>query len=38
VGQLLGTLTREQAVKVDELARTAVAHYDDAGRLQVVPA
>jgi hypothetical protein len=38
VGQLLGTLTREQAVTVDELARTAVAHYDDAGRLQVVPA
>jgi hypothetical protein len=38
VGQLLGTLTREQAVTVDEVARTAVAHYDDAGRLPVVPA
>lgn len=38
VGQLLGTLTRAQAVKVDELARTATAHYDDDGRLKVNPA
>lgn len=38
VGQLLGTLTRAQAVQVDELARTATAHYDDDGRLKVNPA
>ena len=38
VGQLLGTLTRDQAVQVDELARTAVAHYSDDGQLTVVPA
>jgi hypothetical protein len=38
VGQLLGTLTRTQAVQVDELARTATAHYDDDGQLKVNPA
>jgi hypothetical protein len=38
VGQLLGTLTRWQAVEVDALARTAVAHYADDGTLTVVPA
>ncbi|NBX21673.1 MAG: hypothetical protein EBR58_09980, partial [Betaproteobacteria bacterium] len=35
VGQLLGQLTRNEAVDVDQLARTAVAHYDDNDRLIV---
>ena len=38
VGGLLGTLTRAQAVQLDELARTATAHYSDDGTLVVVAA
>jgi hypothetical protein len=35
VGGLLGSLDQEQAVRIDELARTAKAFYDDDGRLIV---